>query len=448
MTDPTPKPPVPVDFGLLRMCARVEQRTRAEFDELREILRQAGHTEASHGGWLEHANTLERRLEEQTQQTDQVATALAEQEQGDPAALAAEARRLEQRPADTLSPSTHTAGGHHAPCPVPQCRMTVRHADRRTTHEPRALPIDPAHGDRPYHCPCERGATLTVGRTARGDWTLRPWVPSRDDREEINLIAHALVTGQAYEDPHWSRPVDTSPDRSSARMVEAHGTMTRTDRAIRLAVQAGHLQRAFELAEQASAAEYAFKLHRRSYNRDRREAHQGGRWQNAEWFWIALSVPVRTRDGESPQPDIQQRFLLNFVAVYDEEAGGEVVANADEIERESGIPVGQDGWTQLMTLLTRVDPDGDGGKPGQAADLHHLIYKEDRGRLTPRPHVQKRYPRALVALEALRRTLIPDRGPAAAQALARSRAALDLPSPDWAGQISVDTAAPNRHTPD
>lgn len=61
-------------------------------------------------------------------------------------------------------------------------------------------------------------------------------------------------------------------------------------------------------------------------------------------------------------------------------------------------------------LLTRFGPDGEGqGKPGEKVDVRALIYREDRGSLALRQHVQQRYPRALHALEALRRTLWEER---------------------------------------
>lgn len=444
MTDaPRPYQDTPA-FRHLRMYARAEQRTRAELDEVRDVLMHAGHTEATLNAWAEHATALQHRLDEQARQTDLMAATLLGHDLPDAAALAQQARALEDRTRTPRAPTTCSGPRHEAPCPVPQCRTTVRHADHSTTHEPRQLPINPGLADRPYTCPCDRAATLSVGRTARGDWTLRPWTPFRDDREEINLIAHALVTGQTYQDRRWNAAVNTAPDATTGRMTEAGATMMRLDRDVRLALQAGHLQRAFELAEQASAAEYSYKLHSRTYRRHRREHQESGRWHNAEWFWIALSVPARS-DG-APERDIVQRFLFNLIAVYDEETGSPVVANADDIERETGIPVGPDGWSQLMEFLGRIDPAGTGGKPGQAPDLHQLVYREDRGRLTPRRHVAERYPRALVALEALRRTLIPDRGPAGDRSPALARP--PLPTPDWAEKIAVDTDAHNPDNPD
>ena len=89
--------------------------------------------------------------------------------------------------------------------------------------------------------------------------------------------------------------------------------------------------------------------------------------------------------------------------MYDEKGGSFVMANAEDIERMAGLQVGADGWRQLLALLTRFED-----KPGRKADAASLVYVENGGFLELRRHVRDRFPRAVLALEALRRTLAPD----------------------------------------
>ncbi|GGO39411.1 hypothetical protein GCM10008949_47510 [Deinococcus humi] len=56
-----------------------------------------------------------------------------------------------------------------------------------------------------------------MSRTTRAGWVLRAYTPGPDERVKINLIAHALVTGQVYAD-RGRRP-DTSPDPESQEMA-------------------------------------------------------------------------------------------------------------------------------------------------------------------------------------------------------------------------------------
>ncbi|GGO39414.1 hypothetical protein GCM10008949_47520 [Deinococcus humi] len=133
---------------------------------------------------------------------------------------------------------------------------------------------------------------------------------------------------------------------------------------------------------------------------------RAGRCHNAKHFYIALPVPPPATESGNAQSPLVRRYDFRLIAVYDERGGQLRVENAADIERENGIDVGADGWRQLIALLPRFGPDGEGqGKPGEKAGVRVLIYREDRGGLALYPHVQQRYRRALHTLEALQRTV-------------------------------------------
>lgn len=443
MTDAATGTPRPYqdtpEFSRLLLYAQAEARTRHELLDVEEVAADLPETER--GDWDAYAATLRSRLAQQERDTDACAARLLGHDLPPAELLAAEARALTATPRRARPPRTDSGPRHVAPCPA--CKTTVRQG-KSTTHEPHLLPINPALTDQPYLCPCPRRETLTVGRTARGTWTLQPWTPGRDAREEINAIAHALVAGQVHPDRRHREHADTAPDPSAQRMEEAFRVSERLSRQSCAALLAGHPQEALELAEQHNAALYAYKLHARTYRRQRRETFRTGRWHHGEVYWLDLVAHVRAAPGTGtasathalPKIRLPQahRFEFEFLAVYDEQTGQLRVENGPDIERESGVVVGDDGWQQLIDLLSRIDPDQDQHeKPGAKADLTQLIYRDDRGTLTLRAHIATRYPRAVVALEALRRTLVsPERR--------KARAAWPLSTaPDWVEELPLDT---------
>jgi hypothetical protein len=286
---------------------------------------------------------------------------------------------------------------------------------------PRLLPIDPSLAYRVYTCPCPRRALLDVGRTARKEWVLREHTPTRDEREEINLIAQALIAGQAHADRAPWRPTLTAPDPHSDHMTRAFMAAHQLSLQVVKQVLAGNPQAAHDLALRANAADHAYGSHARVLRRERRAEQHSGRYKNAELFW--LDIPVR--HGAAGQLVAVSRFTFAFMAVFNEAQGRFLVENAADIERASGLEVGEDGWTQLMNLLTRFE-----AKPGQKEDPAEPIWFDDRGTLTLRRHIRLRFPRAVTALEALRRTLTPAPMQRPQQEQAHWRG-YELAEPDW-----------------
>lgn len=251
-------------------------------------------------------------------------------------------------PPAPLSPAA--APRNFAACPVQGCGTTLRAAAAGPVLgcAARELLIEPSRAYQPYVCPCPRRALLTVGRTERKGWTLREHKPTRDGREEINLLARALVTGHSRRDATQYRPTNTAAHPTSAEMEQAFRVTRSLALQVVAQVLAGHPQRARELAEQANAADYAHSLHRRAYRREHRLDLREGRWQNAEEFWIDTHTP----DAENPgQPGFSLRLVLHFLALWNEEDARWEVDGAEEIERRAGISVGADGWRSLMELL-------------------------------------------------------------------------------------------------
>lgn len=276
---------------------------------------------------------------------------------------------------------TPPASARQSPCGVPGCLQT--------------LPIDPAQADQPYLCPCPRRVRQEVfldQRQGEPRWKLRAEAltlrPSKDAKEEYNLIAHALVSGQVLREGR--RRVDTAPSESATRQSEAFLEAYRHFRQAALLLARGHAVAALDYAERGLAAEVAYDIHTSALRRELHQHQQGTLWQGGRVFWVDL--PVRTAEGEMPP----MRFSFEFLAV---EGATEIeVLNGEDIERDSGVNVGVDGWRDLVRLLTRVE-----AKPGVESDPRYLIYRP-QGEL--RPHA-RRYPRALIALEALRRSMKP-----------------------------------------
>lgn len=317
-----------------------------------------------------------------------------------------------------------------APCPVQGCGTTLREdaAGPAVGCAPRDLPIEPSRAYQPYTCPCPRRALLAVGRTAAKGWTLREHRPTRDEREEINLIAHALVTGHGRRDHARHRPVNTAAHPTSAEMDQAFRVSHSLAMQVVAQVLAGHPQRARELAEQATAADYAHSLHRRAYRREHRLDLREGRWQNADEFWIDVHTPDAQHPG---QPGFSLRLVLHFLALWNEEEARWDVDGAEEIERRAGVEPGEDGWRALMALLVYLRSETVNeerpGKRGPKVDTHHLIYRAHGTSLLLRDPVRDRFPRAVLALEALRRTLAPLPAPGQLQET--------VEEPDWVADL-------------
>lgn len=311
----------------------------------------------------------------------------------------------------------------HLPCPVRGCGAVVRRAGESAEHlEPHQIQITANRATHPFPCVCPRAALLEAGRTSAGEWTLAEVRPSQEHREHHNLIAHALVTGQAFRDRAGYSPTNRAADPNSAGMVDAF--MAGHNAAIQacVALSTGRVADAQRLAERALAANAAYQGHARAVKRARRADAQVGRWHNAERFWIKLPVTVPAVPGQPPAAPVLRRFQFEFLAVWGTaltlpgtaDRAGEstvqrgsnslTVLNGPDIERDSGIQVGVDGWRQLIDLLTRFD---DPGKSGKAPDPLELVWHRDGEGLSLRRHIKQRYPRAVHALEALRRTLTP-----------------------------------------
>jgi len=388
-------------------CARVEAATARELADVQRTLADwDGASSDIRATWEAREVQLQQRLSDEQDATLAFARGLVPEEEWEAQRLVLRARALVPRRRERAAP---TSSSRLALCPVQGCGTTVQDGTR-TTCEPRELPIDAPRADQPYTCPCPRRALLSVGQTRHG-WVLREYVSDRDAREEINLIVHALVAGQTADRERPHQRTDTAPDPTGERMARAFMVSHRLAlEAVRWLLQ-GHPQAALEAAEKAKAADTAYRIHHLTFQRQRREVVRAGRrWKDASCFYVDLPVTLKTRvgapatgeNGKAVSP-VHHRTTFEFIAVWDEQGRDFVVANAEEIERQSGIEVGADGWRQLIALLTRME-----SKPGVSTDALVFRPNHEGTTLTLRPQIRDRYSRALVALEALRQTLVLD----------------------------------------
>lgn len=281
----------------------------------------------------------------------------------------------------------------------------------------RELPIQANLAYDTYTCPCPRRALLDVGLTVDKRWVLREHKPTQDQRREINMIAHALVTGQARDKGRPPRrQINKAPHAISDHMGRAHLAAYRLFRQANQYLLADDFQRAKELAEQAAAADHAYQLHERAYRREERLDIHEAAWHHAERFFIQFDPPQgKSKQPVSAEPGYHPTFTFRMLALWAEERGRWEVVNAAEIELHSGLEVGADGWRALMDLLVylrgEVVNDEPSSKPGAKVDTRALIYRLNKGTLVPRSFVQRKHRRALDALEALRRTLAHEGNP-------------------------------------
>lgn len=313
----------------------------------------------------------------------------------------------------------------------------------------RELPIDPSLGYDTYTCPCPRRELLDVGLTRDKRYVLRSHRPNADAKHEINLIAHALVTGQArdHAQPTKRRP-DTGADPASAGMFRAHMAAHRLYREAANLAYAGQHKKATLVTDRARAAERAYDLHAARYARATAEETHEAVWHSAERFYIEkLSTKVVSRARKLAAPALRltalqlTTFTFPFLALWDEEKGVWDVANSGVLEVVSGLEVGEEGWRDLMGLLVYLRGETvngeDSGKRGKKADERHLIYRTNGVQIRPRLFIAKRFPRALIALEAVRRSLSLEQPKAKKQALPQwARSVED--QPDWANAQVVD----------
>ena len=311
---------------------------------------------------------------------------------------------------------TPTAQNREARCGVPGCHSV--------------LPIDPAQADQPYLCPCPRRIPQEVyldQRQAVPRWKLLADAlalrPDRGAKEEYNLIAHALVTGQVVREGRRA-PVDIAPSEHATRQREAYLEAFRHYRQAALLLTRGHAVAALDAAERGLAANVAYDLHSAALGREKKQHDRGALWQGGRAFWVDLPVRRETvtldagNVGREQQVELPHTMRFTFELLAVEGVSEVEVINGEDIERASGVNVGPDGWRDLVRLLTRAE-----SKPGQDIDPGHIVFREDRDVLVLRAHV-KRYPRALIALEALRRTLTPQ----------LPRQSLDTSLSEWYGR--------------
>lgn len=355
----TPKPQPPAGFDELVRLYRYIHQVEVALKNLSE-----GHPEAA---------PLTARVMEYERQAEAYAGSLSRES----AEFTGPELQLRARSAVAQPTRAMPASAHCAVCPIKGCG--------------RELPIDPALADLPYDCSCPRKAELHVGRDA-DHWVLLPPVSEAEKKETINRIAHALFTGQGYRETRH-QPTLTAADHNSGRMTEAFRTFHALAAQSAHALLAGDAAQALELARRAHAAERAYQTHERRYRLARREYQKTGRWHDTETFWIEQPDPYATGHP-------LRRYTFRLLALWREDGAELEVVNGHEVALDSGVEVEPEAWSQLVRLLTRVET-----KPGSKVDPLELIYRSDRGHLVLRGHIKQHYPKAVAALDALRRSL-------------------------------------------
>ncbi|GAA4002256.1 hypothetical protein GCM10022631_11150 [Deinococcus rubellus] len=298
-----------------------------------------------------------------------------------------------------MRPSEPTPPRTCALCPVAGCG--------------RELPVTPDSAHLSTHCLCPKRTRLQLGLSTTGRWVLRLQAYDQEERAEHNAIMHALISGQVTSKSHRRQRFDNAADATTADLVDAANARTGAANEMERYLLSGNLDRAVEAAERYAACRVAVTLLTRNYkSQRRREADRSGLWHHSAEFYI--EQPGERLANVRLTFAFEAMYVNDSITVTSEENGqrvtGEVdahgttlrVVNARTIEVDSGVMVGDEGWRQLIRLLQRTEE----GKPGKPADPRALIWRHNaRKELELRPYVKTYYPQAVVALEALRRTL-------------------------------------------
>lgn len=103
-----------------------------------------------------------------------------------------------------------------------------------------------------------------------------------------------------------------------------------------------------------------------------------------------------------------EQWYVRLVLVWAEDGVSLTVANSAQLEAESGIEVGPDGWGDLVRWIHDLTETLDGKRRGRRMnDDRELIYlwREDEERFVLRRPIYARYPALPRAFEALRRAM-------------------------------------------
>jgi len=233
---------------------------------------------------------------------------------------------------------------------------------------------------------------------------------THEARAEINLLAQSihrrhfipdlpvLRVGAQPAQPKWD-------ERATLYRESYHGAYSDALEACRQ-LNAGNVDTASWYAEQALA-------HRANLKRATKALEAGSLAQNTGRFFHGELLSVRQYvrcDDPKLNPAFTQ-WYVRLVFTWSEDGVTLLVANGAQLEGETGVEVGPDGWADLCGWVQAMTDIKDGKRQGRrVSDDRELIYahREDRDAYELRRSIHRESPHLLRAMECLRRALHQD----------------------------------------
>lgn len=247
-----------------------------------------------------------------------------------------------------------------------------------------------------------RLALAALANAARLKGNGKVYSYTRDAREEHNLIARAIALGHVMN-PNppalvTSEPRQLAPHDLSASLVMTYQQrQTKLNDLVRFAERLAKNPDAFDvlaLQQHVHEIRHASTAHRRA-----RGAYERARVPG-ENHAIGTTYFIDTPGDGRLHFELDLRRTLT---PPDRDALR--VMNAAEVEDVTGISAGGQAWEDLARWAGLNNGRAWVGRP--LGDDTTLIWRNDRGSLVMRSHVERDYPRLHCALEALRHTLNP-----------------------------------------
>ncbi len=234
-------------------------------------------------------------------------------------------------------------------------------------------------------------------------------------RVEHNLIAAAILNGDVTPDERPQRlqpPLPGQPRKHP--LADEHEQAWREMHQHAMLCVRHTLGRNTALADHHAALSEDARVRHEVLAAElerRRATHHTGRYHDGELFRVALPAdPTLPEDLDLEQVEEWQNWHFTLVIVWAEDGATLEVANGVEIEQESGVYVGEDGWRALTRWLeTHDDRLTQGAQQGrQFEDETDLIWRVNGSGLSLRTKVAQEYPAIVHALEAIRCLLRPE----------------------------------------
>lgn len=230
---------------------------------------------------------------------------------------------------------------------------------------------------------------------------------THEARAEINLLAQSIHRRYFIPDLPGLRvgaqPAQPKRDERATLYRESyHGAYSDAMEACRQ-LNAGNVDSAEWYAQQALA-------HRANLKRATKALEAGSLAQSTGRYFHGELLSVRQYQ-QCDDPKLKPAFTqwyVRLVFTWSEDGVTLLVANGAQLEGETGVEVGPDGWADLCGWVQAMTDIRDGKRQGRrVSDDRELVYawQKDDERYRLRRSIHREYPHLLRAMECLRRAL-------------------------------------------